>query len=95
MGKYDHEKMLLMQAAASPYGLVVQSTDIPRDIGALYSALRAESAALPPMRFMRSPWEPQREIWIIKKSAESEPIIPEGEAPPPAITDLTLGDLGL
>lgn len=98
MGKYDTEKMLLFQAATSEYGIVVESADIERDLGAFYAALREErGGALPEMQLQRSPWRPKAEIWIVKKSAkQAQPTSAAGEPPPPAITgDITLDDLGL
>jgi hypothetical protein len=59
---------LLYEALASPYGKVVETSDVERLRQALYKARRdSNDVSLDCLAFCQSPTNPEGELWIVKK----------------------------
>jgi hypothetical protein len=69
----QHCLEILYQAASSPLGLVVSVEDFTSAQAKFYSARRASGDPfLDCLQFRRSPYTPETEIWIVKRTEQAK-----------------------
>lgn len=69
----------LYRALASPHGIELKTDDVPRLVTKLNSERKAANdAALNVLVIMRGRKDPERSVWIAKKSSVEESDAPQG-----------------